>query len=360
MIPPDLDELEVSLLGPGSKGESAVVHLGNNMWMIVDSCIDSRFGRPAALAYLEQIGVDVATQVALVVVTHWHDDHIRGVAQVVEQCQTARVYIPTALKCDDLLVLAQVARDPVDLAQSAMREFGDLIEILRNRTDQVAFALEGSPLAHPTSVFPAQVVALSPSHRATQAALVEIGTLVPTKGEKKRRVPRLHRNLTSIAMWVGLGEARALLGADVEATADPRMGWTAIVDSPVRPRELCQLLKVAHHGSANGHNAGVWGKLLVDDPVGLLAPFHSGSVTLPTRAGEADLCRRTRELYATSRPQTPPRTTRRPGALGREIKATTRWIREAQLPTGHVRARKKTGSADWRIELFGAATELCV
>jgi glyoxylase-like metal-dependent hydrolase (beta-lactamase superfamily II) len=71
------DEAEVSVFGPGF-GECVVVHIGRGEWVVVDSCLDAESGRPVALEYLKQLGVDVATQVSLVIATHWHDDHIWG------------------------------------------------------------------------------------------------------------------------------------------------------------------------------------------------------------------------------------------------------------------------------------------
>ena len=76
-MPPNADQVEVTLLGPGY-GECAVIHLGNGHWALIDSCLDSDTGRPAALSYLEGMGVDPATAVRLVLATHCHDDHVGG------------------------------------------------------------------------------------------------------------------------------------------------------------------------------------------------------------------------------------------------------------------------------------------
>jgi hypothetical protein len=53
------NEIEVTVFGPGF-GESILMHLGKNCWAIVDSCIDKATKNPAALSYLEQIGVDAS------------------------------------------------------------------------------------------------------------------------------------------------------------------------------------------------------------------------------------------------------------------------------------------------------------
>ena len=55
--------------------------------MTVDSC--GREDAPAALDYLENIGADPCRAVAMIVATHWHDDHIRGLAQMLHVCSNA-------------------------------------------------------------------------------------------------------------------------------------------------------------------------------------------------------------------------------------------------------------------------------
>ena len=76
MSHPSDDELEVSVFGPGI-GECIVVHLGRHEWIIVDSCCDTD-NEPAATKYLKEIGIDTASEVKLIVASHWYDDHIRG------------------------------------------------------------------------------------------------------------------------------------------------------------------------------------------------------------------------------------------------------------------------------------------
>ena len=58
--PPATDEIEVTLLGRGV-GECVIVHLLNDEWLIVDTFCEN--GSPAALGYLESIGVDKANMV---------------------------------------------------------------------------------------------------------------------------------------------------------------------------------------------------------------------------------------------------------------------------------------------------------
>lgn len=94
--PPQPHEIEISLFGPGY-GECIVAHLGAGEWMIVDSCID-KSARPAALEYLRTIGVNASQHVKWVLATHWHDDHIRGLSDIVSECESAEFACSMALR----------------------------------------------------------------------------------------------------------------------------------------------------------------------------------------------------------------------------------------------------------------------
>lgn len=88
--PPKSDEFELSLFGPGI-GECIVAHLGNNEWVIVDSCINSSSKDPIAFEYLNNIGVNPLEDVKLIVISHWHSDHIKGASNLVKECREAMV-----------------------------------------------------------------------------------------------------------------------------------------------------------------------------------------------------------------------------------------------------------------------------
>ena len=103
---PDLDEIEVSLFGPGY-GECILLHVGNNEWFIVDSCIDPISREPVSLSYLQQIGIDPSIAVKQVIVSHWHDDHYRGIAKVVEACSSADFICSESSSISD-------SSDPID------------------------------------------------------------------------------------------------------------------------------------------------------------------------------------------------------------------------------------------------------
>ena len=95
--PPARDEIGISLFGPGF-GECIVMHLGAGDWIIVDSCRELDSKRPVALEYLAKHGVDIGKSVCRVVATHWHDDHIDGIAEVYRTAESAAFACTTAFQ----------------------------------------------------------------------------------------------------------------------------------------------------------------------------------------------------------------------------------------------------------------------
>ena len=124
--PPSAEQLEISVFGPGY-GECIVVHLGHGDWLINDSCVDST-GEPVALYYLRRIGVRVEDQVKLIVASHWHDDHVRGLREIVARC--VRVH---SLSPSDASLIAS----NVDIAQL-------VDEVAENRTRVAAHSPNAS------------------------------------------------------------------------------------------------------------------------------------------------------------------------------------------------------------------------
>src|SRR6266516_2780396 len=130
--PPERDEFEISIFGPG-RGECLVLHLGCGDWIVVDSCIDSRTGRPVAIPYLESLGVDIRTAVKSVVVTHWHDDHMRGAAEIVRHAESAGFVCSQALSEREFCQLIAQSRRSL-IPDPGMAEFGAVLDILKERS----------------------------------------------------------------------------------------------------------------------------------------------------------------------------------------------------------------------------------
>ena len=133
-VAPQPGELEISLFGPGV-GECVAVHLGLGEWLIVDSCINPASRAPVALDYMRDLDVHVATAVKQVVVTHWHDDHMRGAARILDAAAGARFVCSAALQRDEFKQFIGASRSLNVKAEesSGVTEFASILEILKAR-----------------------------------------------------------------------------------------------------------------------------------------------------------------------------------------------------------------------------------
>jgi hypothetical protein len=361
---PTQDQVEVSVFGPGF-GECSLMHIGAGNWIMIDCCIDSATKQPAALAYLNEIGVNLAESVKLVIATHWHDDHIRGMASVLSACSKARFCSSAALSRREFLD-AMTAYDQRHglVAGSGTSEICRVLDVLAQRRGQPAiraianrkiFAFGADLTGHKQRC---EVHALSPSDAQFELALRDIGNMVPKAYTPKRRAPAQTPNHLSIVSWVSLGPVSFLFGADLEEAGDPQLGWSAILSLAGRPPGKARFFKIPHHGSSNAHVDDVWKDMLVPHPYAVLTPWNR-SRGLPTRADVARICQFTRSAFSTSRNQSLP-LKRRPPAVEKTIERTAKTLRAVHPRTGHLRMRNggKDALDEWRIEILNGACPL--
>jgi hypothetical protein len=367
--PPQDDELEVSIFGPGY-GEALAIHLGNKKWILVDSCIEPKKDLPASLNYLNAIEVEVDKSVRLIVATHWHDDHIRGLALTLGRCENAEFWVPSALGSDAFLKLAHLYHTFPMMNPSGIDEFSTVIQLLiRRRQRGVRFPkinlasldklLFSDNISFADRAVPARVYSLSPSDSASLQARLALADLIPREGSPKNRILPLTPNHTSVVLWIEVGVHKLLMGADLQLSPDPYAGWSVILSDSQARQGRAQVFKVPHHGSANAHHPQVWTEMLITEPYALLAPFRRGQKSLPSGSDAKRINGLTPNAYATGRP-----TTKRVKWRNRVVRDTlaraTSELNRVHQKWGHVRMRKKINSKapNWRVELFGDAYRL--
>ena len=349
--PPERDEFELALFGPGY-GESIALHVGDGVWVVVDSCVDEDRA-PRALRYLETIGVDPAEAVALIVATNWHDDHICGMAHLVDACNQASFCCAAAL-CEKefLSAVAALEHGHLTVAGSGVGELYKVFTHLENARRRPIHALANRRIFVSNGC---EVWSLSPSDRAYQNFLTAIGSLVPSVGSAKRRAPHLSPNEAAVALWIEIGDVSVLLGSDLE-----RRGWIEILQSAARPPGKASAFKIAHHGSGNAHVPQVWQRMLDSDPFAILTPWRRGRRALPAAQDLRRIHSLTANAYASATNDSAVASrTRRNRAVDRTIKESSIKMRRLGMSLGAVRLRKGIGSTGpWRVELFGAACHL--
>jgi hypothetical protein len=324
--------------------------------MLVDSCLDDD-RQPAGLGYLERIGVPTA-QVVLVVATHWHDDHIGGLAEVVRACPAADFAYSGALRTEEFYDLVGALAERSQMKSSGVSEFAEIVRIFRDRGDKpMRPAQESRRLWFRNEPGPeASVEALSPSDAAIQQSQRALAELLPKENSSKRAVAAPSPNHASVVLSVTFGEARLLLGADLEETSNPNTGWSALLDR-CNLAEAASVLKVPHHGSPTGEQPRVWEEALCEEPWALVAPFVRGRHRLPGDADQERLRGRTDRAFLTASPER--RRRKRPPPVERMLSEIDARPVEIDPPMGQVRLRREAQVDDgWAVELFGGAFAL--
>lgn len=353
---PAPDEVEVTLLGKGY-GECVVLHPCDDEWLIIDSFLSG--GQPAALEYLKSIGVG-PDRIRLVMATHWHEDHIRGLADLYGQAKNADLVFSIALQSDEFAAFIDAHDNgDRDAFRSGAGELFDLIEI--NDTDNRQPALlvgAGTVLfeRHKAGGATADVHvrALSPS--ADDIVNFVRSLAEPSSGHASR-LNGSHRNGASVAAWMTVDSDPVLLGADLETEADPLRGWEAVVASPRRPFGRATAFKIPHHGSVTGHHADTWAQMVAADPVSILAPWNRGS-KLPKDADITRIKGHSPTLY-TAKDRTQQKYRPDVAVIDKMIAAGGGSVTSVPKDAGRVTLRKTIGSGlPWSCVLANGAAQL--
>jgi len=358
---PAPDQIEVSVFGPGF-GECIAVHLGDGRWIIVDSCINREIKRPAVLTYFSEIAVDPKTAVDLILATHWDDDHVAGIDDVVEACENADVWFSDALQCEEFLELLDLRLTRPDLKFTrGTSHIGRVVDL---KGPAIKFAMSDMRILQRKLALGGNDIAveawtLSPSHYENYIAKQRIGALIPRGRAPEPRILSRRRNHGSVVLAVIVGGSHILLGADLEEPGDPRLGWSAVVASTGRPHLNPKVFKVPHHGSITGHHPDTWKQLVAQSPVTATTPYSWGGRSLPTPQDVDRITTLSGSAFV-SRRRVHQAPIKRNFKLDQLAKSTTvSWRRIAKVP-GHIRMRHTIGADEdaWEIALFDGADVL--
>ena len=331
---------------------------------MIDCCLDVVDRTPVALNYLEDcLGLDASSNVKFIAITHWHDDHVRGAAELLEGCTNARLFCSAALRTDEFFQLVLAAESLPIKPSAAVAEFGSILKTLETRgmagpewlVADKRFFVCGADQAR------VELWALSPSNAAITVAKQALGALIPVAGTPKARIVRQGANDVAAAILVRAGEGafQILLGSDLEVTSSTDRGWAAVIASSERPQEQAHVFKIPHHGSPNADHPNVWATMLAGHPVALVAPFGRGVTPRPDPADMSRIRSRTKNAFITAtRSLFRPRE-RRP-SVEAVLKQTARQRRALWgTDMGHIRVRKELGvPGPPSVELFARAKKL--
>jgi hypothetical protein len=339
------------------------MHLGDGDWFVIDSCLFPRSKTPVALAYLEKLKINPSSAIQRILATHWHDDHVKGLADIVRRCPQATFAMSAALEQEQFFQLVYEANESNKLvgASSTASEFADILDHFETTGREIAspdvFAADGTILYLGGVDESVRVQALSPSSAAITSCKSDVVAKLMTNSST-RCFRRFNPNDLSVAVQVTTPALDLLLKADLENSDSEQFGWQAVLSSKVRTKRMSQLVKVGHHGSDNAHNDHVWNSMITANPLAIVTPYSRLPDPLPREHDIRRIKKLTNQLYTTTWPPSS-RPPRRRG-VDSDVESATKVRRTLHREPGFVRVRFLINHASPipSIELYGSAKQL--
>lgn len=274
-------KLKVVIFGRGT-GESILVELEQNEWMVVDCFRNPHSKKPAAITYLENKGLDPQTCIKKIVITHFHQDHIAGMLELIQNSSpTADVYISRALTVSEAneyySTLDSLHSEPEN---SGVSELCRILEYLYDN-DRKVTRLDQNKVIHNGQDY--LISAISPSDvDSDKSQATFISLLSECDRGTTPQASKINPNHFCVVLSIQCKQTDsfALLGADLEVTKDNQGGWDAAMNSIMAPKaNSIQLFKIPHHGSETGFHQKTWDShVKKDQVVSVLTTFDRQSL----------------------------------------------------------------------------------
>lgn len=344
---PNDNEIEVTLLGRGS-GECVILHLGSHRYVTIDSFINSHTKQPVALDYLASMGVS-PKEIVCVVVTHWHKDHVLGVAQLACEVSNTTKFVLPAITNDSYFTRFLKVEEYQLNKQSPSAEFSAALTTILNRKLPMCLASKDKTLLKfgEGESDCVSLCSLSPNDEQLFRYLTYLKKLASDQACKPSYTFS-DENSISVALWLDFAKDKALLGGDLIAE-----GWAAIVKNRVGSGRA-SLYKVPHHGSITGHEDSVWTDMLIEKPISLMSVYNSSG--LPRDDDKNRIMERSKRVLIAGGVA---RIEKRPNFFKKLERCSRVVLKPLGANMGIIRARKHLdASSDWNVEVFGAVEDI--
>lgn len=406
---PAANEAEVTLIGgTAGFGETVIIHIGNGIWVVVDSCTNPLNGECVALSYFTDIEVKVEEQLRYVVCTHWHEDHIMGLSKLIEACSGQTVLAMSCADDREKFVYEMMekcnytgnSRKLTELRDSINKANKKGIKIKRVQQDQMIFNKNGtecfalSPSSSEIDKFSRELAcAQEKYHKAMgqvaklkqlgvaaieEAAAIEedifraFADLITEKLDedsksleevddllKYKDAKRVETNNRCVAMLLKIKGHNVVLGADLEhdAKKSPDGGWQSVSDSECMEDVEANLYKIPHHGSETGYYEYFLHKHIKPDAVSKLTSWIIGAKVLPKAEMLRKYYNHSKNLYVTTTSLLKRKNNEENRTFRKIMNESTEEILEFKPLLGIIRSRINIDSEDdtWRTEYFGSA-----
>lgn len=410
ILPIGEHEAEVTLIGGSSGfGECIVIRYEEDEWAIVDSCIDAKTQTCLPLEYLRALGVKPEEKVKYVICTHWHDDHIRGLHEVLNACSSDTIFC-VAMASERLKFLYEIERSNLYEADRGVRK--ELILCMDKANEK---GIKVMRLVQDQRVFKTDCCecnALSPSQKELSHFFEELAHAIDDKAkvaEQKEKlagvkesaiesadnisndifnsfsselmdglidspslsdddyndlkllqgnalVTKPNINDRSVALLLTIQGHHIVLGADLEVSSDIECGWQSVNDSICMRGVYAGLFKIPHHGSSTGYYELFLRNHIKPEATGKLTTWIKGKKVRPEKDTLALYHQYFSKLYITIDPSCLTGKFTTP-EYKKIMEESTESIVDIKSQYGIVQSRLDltTGSDEWKTTTYGSA-----
>lgn len=271
-----MPQIKVVVFGRGN-GESILVELESDHWMVVDCLVNPKTGKPAPESYLIDIGLDPKKVLKTVIISHFHADHIRGMPALIKNAHPdAKVYFPAALTQKEALTYysqLEVINGYEDV--SKVQEINEILAYL-DEAGKLPLLLTQDRTVFENDDH--EICALSPSDRDVLLASESFLNMVTDAGQQSLSANRYTPNHFCAAINIRNKNSKTniLLGGDLEICIQTDAGWEGAMGSIKAPsKNSIQVFKVPHHGSETAYHEKTWDDFVQQDALAMITTFNS-------------------------------------------------------------------------------------
>lgn len=273
------DLLEFHVLGSGI-GESIVLGWPNNRWGVID-CYASSLSDPKSNATLEFLTHRNVSCLEFLCLTHPHDDHFRGMSQLLEKLTVKYFWRFPTCPPGTLVKLAKYFA--VDANRSGVKgqseSSNDFIRIMKlvederkNNNLKQKMVNENQQLYpvpfDPNATF--QIRSFAPPGNKVAEYESKLVRSFDKNGKLLEPPPSISHNDISVGLIVNFGKTRILLCGDIE-----KASWEMIWEDGTFSECEVDVVKVSHHGSPTGYFPELWRKVATKKkPIAIVTPFR--------------------------------------------------------------------------------------
>ncbi|MES0208404.1 hypothetical protein NKJ93_04815 [Mesorhizobium sp. M0028] len=272
----------ITIIG-SSPGESAILMFSDGAIITIDCC--KRKNKNFMVEYFNDQGLDFA-KVSHNVITHFHNDHVAGMDELINACPNSKVVLPDLWRSIEFKHFAarltpDVSTGPGTVITEVLKVF-DILEKARHRVDYGAELTCLYPAPHIASATGERLTVVSPTNFRKTNFLASLAQALGKSDADLRRFGVEDQNDASMSFLIQDGGSLYFLGGDLQ-NIHPHCDIDQIHTSHATAGQNYGLVKIPHHGSSTSFSALLRAKVKNNETKVVITPYPQGHKRLPSK-----------------------------------------------------------------------------